>query len=145
LLASSIIALVASLLRLSFSKNELFGVKFAHHENGRVVGLIDLASPTIYLKSSGSAFEGKASLQRTGGRMREWTNGFFGKAGHYDDQSRRFWVLTALTQPHKLTLATSKIPIGTIIPHIYLQAGYFPVCGNGHDPRQTEIWHHGAP
>jgi len=36
------------LLRLSFSKNQL---RFAHLKNGRVVGLIDLARPTIDSKS----------------------------------------------------------------------------------------------
>jgi hypothetical protein len=46
------------------------------------------------------------SVTGTGGYMRQWTNRLFGLAGHYDDQSKRFWVLTGLTQPHKLALAT---------------------------------------
>ena len=50
-------------LRLSFYKNKLFSAKFAHHETGGAVGLIDLASPTIDLKSSGGIFKGKASLE----------------------------------------------------------------------------------
>ena len=44
--------------------NQLISAKFAHHQNGRVVRLIDLASPTIDLKSSGGAFKDKASLQK---------------------------------------------------------------------------------
>ena len=50
-------------LRPRICKNQLISAKFAHHQNGRVVRLIDLASLTIDLKSPKGAFEGKASLE----------------------------------------------------------------------------------
>ena len=58
------ILVFGSLLRLSFLKNQLISSKFALHENDRVAGLIDLASPTIDLKSLEGAFKDKASLEQ---------------------------------------------------------------------------------
>jgi len=51
------------LIRLIFSKDVLFSVKFAHHLIDSAVGLTDLASPTIDLNSPKGAFECKASLE----------------------------------------------------------------------------------
>ena len=48
-------------LGLSLSKNQLISANFAHHENGKVVKLIDLASPTVDLKSPGCKSKGKVT------------------------------------------------------------------------------------
>jgi hypothetical protein len=42
----------------------LFSAKIAHHENGKVVRLIDLARPTIDPKSPAGTFNGKSSLEK---------------------------------------------------------------------------------
>jgi len=47
-------------VKTDFSKNKL--LRFAHHENDRVVGSIDLARPTIDLKSLGDAHRNYTSF-----------------------------------------------------------------------------------
>ena len=72
--------------------------------NGITLFLEGMERKTDFLDIDGAPLRENTNYHvATGGRTQKWTNGLFGIAGHYDDQSRRFWVLTALTQPHELT------------------------------------------